>query len=181
MRTAEAGSSLRVGRRVPRGPERGPTSLGALGSDTGALKGNRCQPKGLATTPSFPHCHDTPSPDGADRDFRRDVTKIGLLAGGMSKSSLVLALSASLLVCATFSGCASAQKSGGDEAALQKDEAYVTVQPGVGSRVTRRVKASELHKLREPGQQRAYTEEEMVHVMTSTSAGVPPNSGEGAP
>jgi len=173
-----------VGRRVPRGPERGPPSLGELGRET-PEPGKEIAASRDDSRPTHTPLikgNDTPSSaDGADRDFRRDAAKIGVLAGGMSKSSLVLALSASLLVCATFSGCASAQKSGGDEAALQKDEAYVTVQPGVGSRVTRRVKASELHKLREPGQQRAHTEEEMVHMMTSTSAGIPPNSGEGAP
>jgi len=99
----------------------------------------------------------------------------------MTKSTLAVSLSACLLICASFTGCASAQKSGGDEAALQKDEAYVTVEPGVGSRVKKRVKASEAHKLREPGQQRAYSEEDMVHLMTPTAVGAPSSGGDGTP
>ena len=62
-----------------------------------------------------------------------------------------------------------------------QDEAYVTVQPGVGSRVTRRVKASEVHKLREPGQQRARSEEELVHLLTPVASGVPSGGGGGSP
>lgn len=99
----------------------------------------------------------------------------------MTKPPFAFTLSVCLFTCATFSGCASANKSSEEEALSPRDEAYVTVQPGVGSRITKRVKASEVHKLREPGQQRAYSEEDMVHLMTPTAVGAPSGRGDGAP
>lgn len=90
-------------------------------------------------------------------------------------------LAAGVLLGGLFTGCATTADNPGEASAAMQDEAYVTVQPGVGSRVTRRVKASEVHKLREPGQQRARSEEELVHLLTPAASGVPSGGGGGSP
>jgi len=106
----------------------------------------------------------------------------GPLLTRMQSARVLPLLAAGVLLGGLFTGCATtAHPPMPDPSAAVQDEAYVTVQPGVGSRVTRRVKASEVHKLREPGQQRARSEEELVHLLTPVASGVPSGGGGGSP